>query len=229
MSKQAQDKILNRIFGIEKAEWSGVVKKKIVNKLGERFDLIDYKLKGKAAMRKFFSDYTKGETGVYSTANQIADLILKKDKIKLKEFLNDEFFGETARENHKLLNILFNALEKNPTKTTLYRYETTVQLDGELKVGKRFNWGLRSTSENGKWTEKVAKRGAITDEDVEDGKFRAGKPIIYEIEGSKKAICIKDFSAYPEQEEWLVSGVFEAVEVDDSGEIIRVLLKEVKE
>lgn len=233
--KAKQDRILEKLDSVETAEWTGYKNVTKKSAFGDYIDTIDFPLEGKTAMRKFLNDYTVGGQYVYQIACNIADLILKKDNEKLKEYLADKWSGEYWNKIYKNVKILMDEMPK--TEKPLFRYETT-QRTGTLEIGKRFEWGLRSTSASQKWVEDTASRGALTEADEENDNYREGTPVIFEIIGGKKAIEIKDFSEFPEQEEWLVSGVFEVAEVAEGtlnreadwrdNKVYRVKLKYVK-
>lgn len=233
--KAKRDRILEKLDSVETAEWTGYKNVTKKSAFGDYTDTIDFSLKGKTAMRKFLNDYTIGGNYVYSTSDNIADAILRNDKDKVNQYLNDKYHGKIWGQIYKNVKILTE--EMPVTEQQLFRYETTQQT-GTLEIGKRFEWGLRSTSANKQWAEDTASRGALTEADGEEDNYREGTPVIFEIIGGKKAIEIKDFSEFPEQEEWLVSGVFEVVEVAEDtlnreadwrdNKVYRVKLKYVK-
>lgn len=213
-------RISESISEIINAEWqhTEVVKVKSSIVAGGYMDKLETtQLKGVEAMEQFLRDYTDGDQYLYGTANNIADFSLRGDNEKLDRYLNDDLIGENSRRI--LLNI--GLLEKAMIKTdiTLYRFETR-----SAKAGEMLYWGLRSTSADATWVENIAERGYLTEADFDKWGKRNGQPVIYEITGAK-ALDISAYSMFPEQQEWLVRGIFVVSEVINDGDIIRVRLE----
>ena len=215
-------RIFESISEIKTAEWehTEVVKVKSSLVAGGYMDKLETtQLKGAEAIEQFLHDYTDGSKHLCGTVNNIADFSLRGDNEKLDRYLNDDLIGEHSCRI--LLNL--GLLEKAMTMTdrTLYRFETR-----PVKVGEMLYWGLRSASADEKWVEKVAERGFLTEADFDKWGKRNGQPVIYEIRGAK-ALDISAYSVFPEQQEWLVSGIFEVSEVINDGDIIRARLEPV--
>lgn len=172
-------------------------------------------LKGSEAMASFLNHYTDGSKFLSGIVNTLADLTLKGESVE--RYTEDKWLGEERKKILLNLSLLEQAMSR--TDLTLYRYETR-----PVKVGDRLIWGLRSTSADASWVEMVAKRGYLTEGDLEKWGKRTETPVIYEIKGAK-ALNITAFSEFPEQQEWLVRGIFRACEVIDDGDIIRVKLE----
>lgn len=215
-------RISESISGFAKAEWerTEVVKVKSNLVAGGYMDKLETaQLKGVEAIEQFMQDYTDGGKYLYGTANNIADYSLKRDNEKLEGYLNDDLIGENSRKI--LLNISLLEMAMRKTDKTLYRFETQ-----PVKVGDKLYWGLRSVSADKEWVEKVAERGYLTEADFDKWGKRKGQPVIYEITDAK-ALDISAYSVFPEQQEWLVRGIFEVSEVVNDGDIIRARLEPV--
>ena len=215
-------RIFESISEIKTAEWehTEVVKVKSSLVAGGYMDKLETtQLKGAEAIEQFLHDYTDGGKYLCGTVNNISDFSLRGDNEKLDRYLNDDLIGEQSRRILLNLSLLEKAMLK--TDITLYRFETR-----PVEVGEKLYWGLRSASSDVTWVEKVAERGYLTEADFDKWGKRNGQPVIYEITGAK-ALDISAYSEFPEQQEWLISGIFEVSEVVNDGDIIRVRLEAV--
>lgn len=215
-------RISESISEFAKAQWehTEVVKVKSSLVAGGYMDKLETtQLKGIEAIEQFLHDYTDGSKYLCGTVNNISDFSLRGDNEKLDRYLNDDLIGEQSRRILLNLGLLKMAMLK--TNKILYRFETQ-----PVKAGKKLYWGLRSTSADGKWVEKVAERGYLTEADFDKWGKRNGQPVIYEITGAK-ALDISAYSEFPEQQEWLISGIFEVCEVVNDGDIVRARLEPV--
>lgn len=215
-------RISENISAFAKAEWehTEVVKVKSSLVAGGYMDKLETtQLKGVEAIEQFLHDYTDGSKYLCGTVNNIADFSLMGDNEKLDRYLNDDLIGERSRRI--LLNLGLLKMAMTMTDKTLYRFETQ-----PVKAGKKLYWGLRSTSADEKWVENVAERGYLTEADFDKWGKRNGQPVIFEITGAK-ALDISAYSEFPEQQEWLISGIFEVSEVTNDGDIVRARLEAV--
>lgn len=223
------EKSSDYLFGNEKLgkELDNLVEKRTILQK----ELLDEKAKNDISMiqnkelRDYIYDYTNGDYQIACSytqylANGLDDYEAYK-KVNLyqnsgSQKLSDEKFEEKIKLAKELSKEIDNQKETNKL---LVRFERT-QVDEnykdvskQYKVGEEVKWGIRSTSSNENYFDKV-----ISGKDkIEANSLNSSYPFTYteyRIVGNKKGLDISEYSQYKDQDEVLVKGKFRVKEVE---------------
>ena len=170
-------------------------------------------------LRDFIYDYTNGEYRIACEYSQYLEngLNEKESFEKANYYLNrgidqlsEKEFSQKLEMTKKLMNEINNQKE---TDKLLVRFEKT-QTDEyykdkshQYKIGEEVNWGIRSTSSNENYFEKVMSGN----DKLEASGLNSAYPYTYteyRIIGQKKGLDISKYSEYKDQDEVLVKGKF---------------------
>ena len=170
-------------------------------------------------LRDFIYDYTNEEYRIACEYSQYLEngLNEKESFEKANYYLNrgidqlsEKEFSQKLEMTKKLMNEINNQKE---TDKLLVRFEKT-QTDEyykdkshQYKIGEEVNWGIRSTSSNENYFEKVMSGN----DKLEASGLNSAYPYTYteyRIIGQKKGLDISKYSEYKDQDEVLVKGKF---------------------
>ncbi len=172
-------------------------------------------------LRDYIYDYTNGN---YRDATTYTELInngkTKKEAFEYVRIYGNSNSDDLLKEEIKKIEKLQNMIIAQPYKDdTLIRFEKT-QMDENLndkqrqyKIGEILNWGIRSSSTNINYFEKISSgNDAIVLEPL-----MAAYPFTYtefKIVGSQY-LDISKYSEYPDQKEALIQGKFKVINVEN--------------
>ena len=151
--------------------------------------------------RQKISDYTDGRTHYYYDLNNVAEHILYGKKLFINQ---DESYDKLQNEAKRFIK----AIKDSPTSKELYRIEGRPTVPN-YKVGDTIQFGIKSTSSDKEWIDKV-----LNDEDEgivlkNHDDERSSCALIFNIKGKKHALDIAKYSEYKSQNEYLISGEYQ--------------------
>lgn len=194
-------------------------------------NLLDEKAKNDKSMiqdkelRDYIYDYTNGDYKIACSYTQnLENGLNKKEAFEETKYyqnsgidkISDKDFENKIRLTNELVKEIDNQKENNKL---LVRFEKT-QVDEnykdvskQYKIGEEVKWGIRSTSSNENYFDKV-----ISGKDkIEANSLTSAYPYTYteyRIVGNKKGLDISKYSQYKDQDEVLVKGKFRVKEVE---------------
>lgn len=177
-------------------------------------------------LRDYIYDYTNGDYKIACGYTQyLEDGLSEEESLKnTSYYLNggiDKISDNELENKIRLAKQLSDEIDKQKeTSKLLVRFEKT-QMDQDYndvskkyKVGEEVNWGIRSTSSNENYFEKV-----VSGKDkIKGDSLNSAYPFTYteyHIVGNKKGLDISKYSQYKEQNEVLVKGKFIVKKVEN--------------
>lgn len=170
-------------------------------------------------LRDYIYDYTNGDYGIACLYTQyLADGLSEKDSYsKTNYYRNSGIYEMSANEFRKKIDLTKKlSVEIDAQKEmdkVLIRFEKT-QTDShyndvsrQYKIGEEINWGIRSTSFNEDYFNKVMSGN----DKIKSSSLMSVYPYTYteyRIIGNKKGLDISKYSQYKDQDEVLVKGKF---------------------
>lgn len=174
-------------------------------------------------LRDYVYDYTNGD---YKIACDYTER-LANGASEDKAFKDTKYYQNTGtgaksdsdfNKSIALTKELSNEIDKNTISSTLTRFEKTQtdygrDVSHQYKVGEEVNWGIKSTSSNEDYFNKVM-RG---EDKINASSLRSAEPYTYteyRIIGDKNGLDISKYSRYPDQDEVLTKGKFVVEKVE---------------
>lgn len=177
-------------------------------------------------LRDYIYDYTNGDYKIACSYTQnLENGLSEKEAFEKTNYyqnsgidkISDEDFKNKIRLTNELVKEIDNQKENNKL---LVRFEKT-QVDEnykdvsrQYKVGEEIKWGIRSTSSNEKYFNKV-----ISGKDkIKADSLTSAYPYTYteyRIVGNKKSLDISKYSQYKDQDETLIKGKFRVKKVEN--------------
>lgn len=176
-------------------------------------------------LRDFVYDYTNGDYSIACGYTQkLANGMGEKAAFEeTNYYLNsgvDKISNEQFTKKIELSQKLSEEIEKNKIDNTLIRFEKTQMdehyndLQHKYEVGEEINWGIRSTSANEDYFDKVMNG----QDKIKGSSINSAYPYTYtefRIVGEKKGLNISKYSQYKDQNEVLVKGKFIVKKVEN--------------
>lgn len=177
-------------------------------------------------LRDYIYDYTNGDYKIACSYTQyLANGLSEEKAFEKVEYYQNGGFDKLSRDEFKkkveLAQKLSNEIDNQEiSNNLLIRFEKT-QTDGnyndlqkKYKRGEEVNWGIRSTSANENYFNKV-----MSGKDkIQAGSLNSAYPYTYteyRIIGDKKGLNIAKYSQYKDQDEVLVKGKFIVKDVEE--------------
>lgn len=192
----------------------------------ERLDLLaknDKNIIQDKDLRDFIYDYTNGEYRIACSYTQrLAHGMTEKDAFKETNYYENSGINKLSENDFKnkieLSNKLLNEIDsQKPTQKILTRIEKHNTDFGNkqttFSVGQELDWGIRSTSSNEDFFNKVVSgQDKLSESSIMGNSYAYTE---YKIVGEKKGLNIAKYSEYPDQDEVLIHGKFIVEKVEN--------------